>query len=87
MLLACQGVSPWVGARLAHSCREMSLVSLVLRYTATAPFLHAVNRRMDEWVQLDQMDLSTVEVELPDPDPKRCVPWCSLWLCPHTYSR
>ncbi|KAF5828099.1 MYST-like histone acetyltransferase 2 [Dunaliella salina] len=29
------------------------------------------NRRMDEWVQLDQMDLSTVEVELPDPDPKR----------------
>jgi len=28
---------------------------------------------MDEWVQLEQMDLSTVEVELPDPDPKRCV--------------
>jgi hypothetical protein len=35
--------------------------------------MHAVNRRMDEWVTEAQLDLSTVEVEIQDPDPKKCV--------------
>lgn len=28
---------------------------------------------MDEWVQLNQLDLSTVEIEIQDPDPKKWV--------------
>ena len=32
---------------------------------------NAVNRRMDEWVTQDQLDLSTVEVEIPENDPKK----------------
>lgn len=54
------------GCRTAHSYFRCGAIEV-----SHALVLHAVNRRMDEWVKLDNLNLNTVDVaDIEGPDSK-----------------